>query len=187
MDAKDITEKLNKIANSEVGRMKLPYFKPFTQGLASIVQFTLKEVESLGGATFFLEAAIDTSDVTDPRGSPDTIGNRVTNNFLISHPKKKVSEIHFKETKRFMLCSLNMREEQVSAEDMSASLNDARGKEQPLRGIQFAYRVEHRETLNPDGSKKIGDYVKFFPAPEQTAEQVAKNRERLGKTHPVTE
>jgi hypothetical protein len=168
---------------------KLPYFKPFTQGICTIVQFKGRPTKKYGQA-LFLEAAIETSLPQAPGKEIDVIGNRVSNSYFVNNPHVKAAAATAKDAKKLMLAALDMQESDVSVEDFNQALADAISDEQPLRGVQLRYWVEHKVSEKVENGKivtKEGDYVQFSPVKNQKPEDVKSRREALNKTHPISE
>ena len=168
---------------------KLPYFKPYTQGICTIVQFKGRPTKNYGQA-LFLEAAIETSIPTAEGKLPEVQGTRVSNSYFVNNPKVKAAAATAKDAKKLMLAALDMQESEVSVEDFNQALADAISDEQPLRGVQLRYWVEHKVPEKVENGRivtKEGDYVQFSSVRNQKPEEVKARREALDKTHPISE
>lgn len=174
---KKVVEAFGSIAKAEMGRQKVPYFKKNTQGICTIVHFRSKFIEAYGDS-LILDVAIKTSQATAPGAETAQPGSRASQLFWVNNPERGKGGIPMKaqmaqrDVKGLLLGALREEDSAVSPEQFNEALTEA-VNENALRGIDVFYTV---------GDK---GFPRFFKAPPQTPEDVAKQRAELDVTHPV--
>lgn len=175
-DAKLISS-LGDIANAKTSRERVPYFKKSTQGIATIVDFRVKQIEAFGGATIVLDVAIKTCDAQVPGAELSPVGSRCQQVFWVNNPEvtkgtRMKAEMAKRDVKGLLLAAI--REREVPTEAFNEALGEALDPgTNLLRGVDVFYTTG------------LAGFPRFYAAPEQTSVQLADQRKELDRMHPV--
>lgn len=146
------------------------------RGTLSVLSFKQKETQSQGVA-LFATFRIDEARPQNDKAEVPTIGSKASEGFYINGKTQWGPKYARAAAKAFILSTMGVAEEDVSAEDFADSTASALSAEQPLRG----WRVGFETYTKPNNPNR---YVRFYNVKGNDEASVAANRAALDKEYP---
>ena len=146
------------------------------RGTLSILSFKQKDTQEQGTA-LFATFRIDEARPQNDKAEVPAVGAKASEGFFINGKTKWGPKYARAGAKAFILATMGVAEEDVSAEDFADSTASALSSEQPLRGWKVGFET-YTKTDNPNR------YVRFYHVKGNDETAVAANRAALDKEYP---